>query len=404
MPRQCEKGFIQAHLDFTRNQQSPSCFHIWTAIGIISAVLGRKVWMPSSGSATEPGYYDIYPNLYTVLVSPSGVGMKGTALSQGIDLLDASGVPVDILRGKISATRLITRLAAGSLLNSNGDAELLVFSREFKVFTKGVMQDSSLIEDLTDLYDNQIFDYETEHSVRQQIKRPCVGIIAASTPEWLSGGSANDLMSGGFGARTLPISVIKDEREIAWATKTKLEKGYEEKLIEDLKQIGELKGRYYVTTAAKEFFQEWYVNRKALRTQLDSRLDGYYAKKHEQMRKLAIVLAASFSNEMVVDLPHMEMAKYLLEENEKNILFAYSGAAAATEVKYRDQIIARIKDKGEITHTELAQYFYHGLGRKGLREVIYGLIEEGVVEAEQRKTKTKPIIIYKWKEGEKESD
>jgi hypothetical protein len=358
--------------------------------------------MSSSGSMTEEGYYDLYPNLYIVLVSPSGVGMKGTAMNLGVDLLNASTLPVDILRGKISSTRLVTRLASSALMNSEGNAELLIFSQEFKVFTKGVMKDSSLIEDLTDLYDNKPFDYETEHSVRQQIKRPCLNIIAASTPEWLNTGAAGEYMSGGFGARILPITVLKEEKEIAWATKTHTEKDLQVKLVHDLQRIGELKGQYYVTAGAHDFFEKWYMRRKASRVLLDSRLDGYFSKKHDKILRLSMILSATLSNEMVVDTVHIQTALALLAENEKTILFAYSGAAANVESKYRDQVLAKIEERGEVSHTELGQFFYHGLGRVGLRTVIYGLLEEQVITSETIKTSSKPKVVYRFvKEGEK---
>jgi len=393
MPRLCTNGFIQTHLEYTSKQQSPTCFHIWTALSVISAVLGRKVWIDRS-------YYTLYPNLYVVLVSPSGVGMKGTALSQGIGLLDQTGLPISILRGKITPTRLISRLNASALTSPTGDAELMIFSREFKVFTKGVIKDSSLIEDLTDLYDNNSFDYETEHSLQQSIKRPCLTILGASTPEWLSGGSAGDIMSGGFGARIIPVTVVKDEKEIAWPEKTAVEIELQTRLVADLISISTLRGQYYITPQAKNFFEKWYMERKNNRRYIDSRLDGYYSKKHDQILKLSIVLSASLSGEMVIDVNHLETAMYLLEENEKNLLYAYSGAAENKEMKFRDQVLAKIRDKGEVSHTDLAQYFYHGLGRKGLREVVFGLIEEKEIVAETIKTKTKPMVVYKWIGGE----
>ena len=349
----------------------------------------------------DRSYYTLFPNFYIILVSPSGVGMKGTALSQGIELLDLSEINLNILRGKITPTRLISRLNSASLLSTSGDAEMLIFSREFKVFTKGVIKDSSLIEDLTDLYDNNTFDYETENSLRNQIKRPCIQILGASTPEWLSGGSAGDLMSGGFGARMIPVAILKDEKQIAWPMKTPTEAELQKKLIADLQKISDLRGVYYVTEGAKEYFEGWYMNRLELRkaAHRDSRLDGYYSKKHDQMLKLSMVLAASKSGEMVIDIEHIRTAQALLEENERNILFAYSGAATDNEMKYKDQVLEVIKDKGEVTHVELAQRFFHGVGRRGLREVIYGLIEEKRIEMASEDTKTKPRVIYRYIEG-----
>ncbi len=396
MPRRCENGWIQTYLDYTSKQQSPTCFHIWVAIGIISAVLGRKVWMPSSGSQVEEGYYNLYPNLYLVLVSPSGVGNKGTALTLGVDILDKSKIPINILRGKITPTRLVTRLQSASLLVGSGDAELFVLSREFKVFTKGIIKDSSLIEDLTDIYDNNVFDYDTEHSVQQSIQRPCVGILAASTPEWLGGGGSSDLMSGGFGARILPIAVTRDEKEIAWATKSPKESALEPLLISDLKEISEMQGEMYVTPSAREFFEKWYMRRKELRRIHDSRLDGYYSKKHDQLRKLSMVLSASMSGDKVVDKLHMQTALALLDENEKNLLFAYSGAAANIDSQWRDAVLTKIEELGDVSHGVLSQCFYHKMGTKKLREVLYELEADHLIEKRVEATKSRPVTYYKF--------
>jgi hypothetical protein len=394
VPRLCESGFIQAHLEYTKNQQSPRIFHIWTAIGVVSAVLGRKIHMDRS-------YYKLYPNLYVVLVSPSGVGMKSTALDIGTELLETSGIERAMLKGKITSTRLVSRLAAVAASSTNGFAELLIKSREFKVFTKGVMKDSTLIEDLTDLYDCGPFDYETEHSVKAQIKMPYVTILGASTPEWLSGGGSMDMMSGGFGARIIPVTVLKDEKEIAWPQKTSLEMELQLKLVADLLDISLMDGVFYVTQGAKDFFESWYMGRKGLRKQLDSRLDGYYSKKHDMVLKVAMILSAAQSGSKTVDIIHIRMAMAVLEENEKHLINAYQGAAISPEVKYRDQVLNKLKEKKEISHSELYQYFYHGLGRKGIRELMFGLIEEKLVECDTVQTKSKPKLVYRYV-GEKE--
>lgn len=51
---------------------SPKLFRKWTAITILSGMLGRKVWTDANGRR-------IYPNLYTILVGPPAIG-KSIAL------------------------------------------------------------------------------------------------------------------------------------------------------------------------------------------------------------------------------------------------------------------------------------------------------------------------------------
>jgi hypothetical protein len=152
MARLCEGGFVGSYLKYTSKQESPVIFHVWTALTVLSAVLRRNVWMDSGGDGTsQTGYYRIYPNIYKVLVSPSGVGRKGTAMKLGVQILDKSGVEIPNIRGKITSTRIVSRLIKTQEKHPQRISTLLIYSEEFKVFTRGIMKDSSLVEDHTAL-------------------------------------------------------------------------------------------------------------------------------------------------------------------------------------------------------------------------------------------------------------
>ena len=88
MERECKSGFISTYLKYVEPQESPAIFHTWTAISTIANVLRRRVWI-------ERGYYTLYPNLYVILVSSSGVGKKSTCIDQGMELIDLSGIDID---------------------------------------------------------------------------------------------------------------------------------------------------------------------------------------------------------------------------------------------------------------------------------------------------------------------
>ena len=191
----------------------------------------------------DRGFYILYPNLYTCLVSPTGVGMKSTARDIGIDLMERACPDVTVMRGKLTIPYLVMWMQTAITKNPEGNAEVTIYSREFKVFTKGIVSDSSLIEDLTDLYDcSPKWDYRTKGQGVYEVKRPCINIQACSTPEWLTTGSAADIIGGGFSSRLLPIAFTKDEKSISWPKKTEVEKDLEDLLVEDLQAISRLNG------------------------------------------------------------------------------------------------------------------------------------------------------------------
>ena len=68
-------SWIESFLEYTEILPSPPLLRRWAAISYVAAALERKVWVRTMGS-------DLYPNLYTFLVGPPGVG-KGVAIAAG---------------------------------------------------------------------------------------------------------------------------------------------------------------------------------------------------------------------------------------------------------------------------------------------------------------------------------
>jgi CTP:phosphocholine cytidylyltransferase-like protein len=306
---------------------------------------------------------------------------------------------VTVMRGKLTIPYLVDWMETALTKNPDGNAEVTVFATEFKVFIKGMMSDSSLIEDLTDLYDNNpTWDYRTKGKGVYQIKRPCINLLACSTPEWLTTGSAADIIGGGFSSRLLPITITKDEKIVSWPKKTQVEKDMEPMLGEDLQTISKLTGEFFVTDTAKEYFDEWYKVRDSYKKD-DERLRGYYSKKHDMVLKLSMILSASLDDNMAVDVKHVEAALTMLSQIEKNMSFAYSGVAWGEAAKYNDKVLQRIKDVGEegIAYAELMRSFHFCMDGDSMKKVLGTLKMEQVIdwkEVSGKKNKKKSVFYY----------
>ena len=66
MPRKLN-NWVEAFEDLTAFTGSPLRFRRWAGIACIAGALERRVWVHTKGS-------DLYPNIYTFLVGPPGVG------------------------------------------------------------------------------------------------------------------------------------------------------------------------------------------------------------------------------------------------------------------------------------------------------------------------------------------
>ena len=60
-------NWIDGWVEYMQPLPSPELFRKWSGIAIVAAALERKVWI-------KTGIGVLYPNLYTVLVAPPGIG------------------------------------------------------------------------------------------------------------------------------------------------------------------------------------------------------------------------------------------------------------------------------------------------------------------------------------------
>ena len=100
-----ERGFLNRYLEYTKNHEGPAVFQFWTGLTVLSAVIGRRY-------GVSKGFYNVYPNLYTLLIAPTGKCRKTTTSRIGVSLLDA--LDVRKMSTKFSPEDLIHRHNAGA--------------------------------------------------------------------------------------------------------------------------------------------------------------------------------------------------------------------------------------------------------------------------------------------------
>jgi hypothetical protein len=125
--------WLTGYLEFTNNSEPPYTYRLWTGICVIAACLRRKCVL-------NYGTLTFYPNLYVVLVGPSGKCRKGTAMKPGMRFLRDKGIKI--------ASESITREALIRELKESDEnqvdiktstphlhSSLTIFSEELTVYT-----------------------------------------------------------------------------------------------------------------------------------------------------------------------------------------------------------------------------------------------------------------------------
>jgi hypothetical protein len=175
----------------------PKDWHLHAGLATLAAAMGSDV-------CTDGRSRPIYPNIWSVNIGPSGSG-KSVALDLSKMLVEKAGLGSRILANSFSLEALHGELAKGP--------NRILYTQEFGGFME--MLDRSYMHDarrwLTELYDVPDEDRRVLRASRKPgepgrneevvLRRPCLTILGASTPEWFAQSYKAADMKGGFLAR-----------------------------------------------------------------------------------------------------------------------------------------------------------------------------------------------------------
>lgn len=166
----------------------PPDFHYHAGLVALATALGNRVYCHGW---TRP----IYPNLWSVVIAPSGFG-KSAPLDMCERIVAKAGLSELILPGSFSQEALygvLKERPVGTFVLQEFSAFLGMLSKEYN---------AGCTQFLTEIYD-------CPESVRRLtykhgeflINRPCVSILGASSPSWFAESFKAKDLSGGFLAR-----------------------------------------------------------------------------------------------------------------------------------------------------------------------------------------------------------
>ena len=193
MPRQCA-NWLDTYMSWTLpRSEAPESYIKWTGLFTLSSVLRRKVRIPKG----ILGSWECPPHLYIMFIAPPGEARKTTTQSYAIDLLEE--VP-DVMKGPA----IVTQASLLDKLVESEDSSVYLIAEEFSdliMKSKGEM-----FEFLTSMFDGKkSIEASTISRGVQFAERPCINLLAATTPIWVSENMSEAIIGGGFASRVIFI-------------------------------------------------------------------------------------------------------------------------------------------------------------------------------------------------------
>lgn len=370
MPERKCSDLVAAWMRYTENSESSRRYHKWACLSAISAALQRKVYI-------RWGHTTIFPNQYIILLGPSGRARKGEPIEIAKRMLTQVGV--NTTSEAVTRQQLIRRIkmsfnrVGGPVGYYTGHCSMTCISGEFAAFLgEG---DTQFLVDLTDWYDSRDkWTYDTKHEGTDEIIGVCFNILGAMAPDWIPHCIPIGAIGGGFTSRLLWVVEYAKERLIPNPNLIALDEGLESVIVRDLEAIHMMSGEYILHSHALQLYEDWYVKeeKRVIAGEFplkDPRFSGYIARRATHVKKIAMTLAASRSDVLVIEDTHMKQAISELEDLEKDFGSIFSGVGTSPHVRVTGVMLDILRERGELKLSEAARIFYSDATRSDLQQV-----------------------------------
>ena len=303
------EDFFSQYLGYTEGGEVPVCFHRWSSILGISALLERNTHLTF-------GHSDIYPNIYSMLIGVSGT-RKTTAIKLIRKLLAKTGYTA-FAAEKTSKEKYLADLGMynsgdgddilfGSL-NSNSSLvtpSFIVADEANDFFGINNLEFLSLLGSLWDWEGK--YENKTKSSKSDYISNPTISILSGNTPTNFSLAFPPAIVGQGFFSRLLIIYGQPNEKRITIPRTPSL--GETNEIVKTLQRIKmNSVGLYEYTPTAMRLIDKIYQNFKPI---LDPRFESYCSRRLVHLLKICLVVAAGRMEKNITETTVIQANTYL---------------------------------------------------------------------------------------------
>ena len=381
--RLCTPSFMSTYMEYTRIHEAPEEFHFACGLTCLS--------LASHGARyLEFEHYQVFPNLYTLLLAKTAECRKGgaTGIARGI-AEEAELINIESMSEKITEAGLW--MQGEENVSVYGNSTVFVFADELSVALSKHEAYAGLVPFLTRFYESRRGTYtkKTASAGTVALINPFIVTLMATTPTDFSSIIPAAASGTGFAPRLFIIFQDAPKAKIAYP---KAPSGLRRNIVTDLKTIAAACDPrepkvYALSSRANTWYKDWYESRNPRPE--DPELDGWYGRKHTNLLKVALLLAMSESDDLLLDIKHLEMSLAIVEKIEMNLARAYALLGQIPIALHGSRIMDQLLRRGKwLTRSELQHLNSSKMRSPELSEALYGLEVEGKLVREVEGTIT----------------
>lgn len=379
-------NWLDAFLDYSSYAEAPKEMRFWAGVSAVAGALRRKVWI-------DQLYFQWLANFYIIFVAPPGVVSKSTTADLSMSLLRE--VPGIHFGPDVVTWQALTQAFAGACESFEIDGEWFPMSpitlHASELGNLIQPQDRDLLNFYINMWDGRkSFTKVTKGSGNDSVEAPWVNLIGCTTPHWIADNMPQAAIGGGFTSRCIFVYADAKEQFVPYP-RFNIPAGHADrrlKLIQDLEHISSnIAGEYKLDSRAIAWGEVWYKHLWTNRPEhlAGDKLDGYVARKQTHMHKLAMILAASEGDDLILTEDHLQMAERMLSSIEQNMEKIFSRIGRSESSLQLDSLLDYLKVRDAIPVEEAYRFIQiHFPDYRDQEGVLTGLIRSGLAATVQR--------------------
>jgi hypothetical protein len=370
------ENIFSLYQEYTKRTEPPPNYHAWSLIGAMSALLGKKCYIPQ-------GHFTVFPNLYIVLVGPAAM-RKSTALNiaknfvRKIDKLPIApesstreALIDDMSKSKVS---FVVEGQEVSYWQSSA------FVGELEQFFGGKHINQQMVGFLTAIWDEAVFKERTRKGGEVLIQNPYFTMLGCCTDEWMNTKLSQDVISDGFSRRTIFVLETKLNCLNPWPESSEAEEALKEKIQVEIARIFNTAGKFTFTDPARALWDKMYFGVREEASKHSPKLSNYFSSKHILVMKVAMCLSAALREDRLVDSATLQLAMDFLADTERRLDKVFSGVGDNPLKAKSNKVLEFISKHPEgITHARVLGEYYDSANLAEVKEIIEFLVTSGEI-------------------------
>jgi hypothetical protein len=376
-------NWLQSYIDYAGFSEAPRRMHFWSGVAAVAGALRRRVWL-------SMGYYRWCVNHYIIFVAPPGIVSKSTTVAIAMDILRK--VPGIAFGPDIVTWPALVSAFAASMESFDvaGDyhtqCALTLESSEFGNLVNPT--DREMIDLLVTLWDSKQggFSKVTKNSGNDKVENPWINLIACTTPSWIAGNFPEYVIGGGFTSRCLFVYTDTKEKLVAYPI-FHIPAGMketQEKLAQDLEHIAtQLAGPYTLSKEARLWGELWYVKHYAEPPKhlQDEKFGGYLARKQTHLHKLAMVIAASQRDELIIQEEDLVLASTMITDLELDMPKVFARIGRSEDSIQAERLVTFVQKNSPVAYATVYAYVHSAFPfMKDFEGIIAGACAAGLIQ------------------------